>query len=83
MSSDDARGRVVGYVAAANIPTAGIIVTVTPGPQKSGHGKPVTVEIELPFASVSWPPTTKFLKDYRLTVQGAILIARSFQRSTH
>jgi Flp pilus assembly protein TadG len=57
---------VTNYLSAGGI--SGSTTTVSPNPPSSaGYGQSVTVTVSVPYSSVSWLPTPKYLKNATLT----------------
>lgn len=65
-TTDNVTTVVNDYLTSASI--SGATVSVTPGPPSSAaFGDPVTVDVSVPFSSVSWMPSPWFLSATTLT----------------
>ena len=69
----DVEAQVTSFLAALHIP--GASVTVTPNPLTSAaSGDPVKVSVQVPYASVSWLPSSFFFKG--VTLDSTIVMRR-------
>lgn len=72
-NASDVISQCESYLATASVP--GATATVTPNPLSAADdGDPVTVTTSVPFASVSWLPTSIFLGG--VTLEGSVVMRR-------